>query len=368
MALWVDRYRPRSLGDLDYHPELSDRLRALAEGDFPHTLFYGPSGAGKKTRIMATLRELFGPGVEKIRIEQRSFLTPSKRKLDVNIVQSNYHIEITPSDVGNYDRSVVQEVLKDIAQTQQVDLNAKKRFKVVIINEADGLSRDAQSALRRTMEKFTSSLRVILCANSTSKIIGPIRSRCLLLRVGAPSEEQICKVLQSVAKQESVGVPDHVATLVSRISYGNLRRAILSLEALHTQDPSFKTIKPDHSLLSTGKQDARDIDAVPRPDWEKYAAKAAERILSEQSPESLLAVRGMFYELLVHCIPAPLILATITRRLLDRVDEDLKADVAYWSAFYDHRLRQGSKHIFHLEAFAAKIMTIHKQHSLGFTE
>lgn len=92
MALFVDRYRPRSLDDLDYHPELSSRLRALvrsnstplppptelytltrglpgrqAAGDFPHTLFYGPSGAGKKTRIMATLRELFGPGVEKVR-------------------------------------------------------------------------------------------------------------------------------------------------------------------------------------------------------------------------------------------------------------------------------------------------------------
>lgn len=64
---------------------------------------------------------------------------------------------------------------------------------MVIINEADGMSRDAQSALRRTMEKYTSSLRVILCANSTSKIIGPIRSRCLLLRVGAPSEDQVRK-------------------------------------------------------------------------------------------------------------------------------------------------------------------------------
>ena len=105
----------------------------------------------------------------------------------------------------------MQEILKDIAQTQQVDLNAKKRFKgkqpsarypsaganhidvclVVIINEADLLSRDAQSALRRTMEKFTANLRVILCANSTSRIIGPIRSRCLLLRVGAPTEEEV---------------------------------------------------------------------------------------------------------------------------------------------------------------------------------
>ncbi|GAA6001358.1 replication factor C subunit 5 [Rhodotorula paludigena] len=366
MSLWVDKGRPRTLDSLDYHPELSNRLKALAQGDFPHTLFYGPSGAGKKTRIMATLRELFGPGVEKIRIEQRTFLTPSKRKLDVNIVQSNYHIEITPSDLGNYDRSVVQEVLKDIAQTQQVDLNARKRFKVVIINEADGMSRDAQSALRRTMEKFTSSLRIILCANSTSKIIGPIRSRCLLLRVGAPSEATIEGVLKQTAVQEDVKLPDHVATLLARISYGNLRRALLSFEALHTQDPDFKTIKPDHSLLR-GKQDQRDIDTVPRPDWEKYAAKAAERILSEQTPERLLEVRGMFYELLVHCIPATLILTTITRRLLDRVDEEIKADVTYWSAFYDHRLRQGSKHIFHLEAFAAKIMQLHKQHLLGFT-
>ena len=123
-------------------------------------------------------------------------------------------------DVGIYDRSVVQEVLKEIAQTQQVDLNAKKRFKgksifsyslyehdngnardwqrwilVVIINEADLLSRDAQSALRRTMEKYTASLRVILCANSTSKIIGPIRSRCLLLRVGAPTEEEVSSLV-----------------------------------------------------------------------------------------------------------------------------------------------------------------------------
>lgn len=78
---------------------------------------------------MATLRELFGPGVEKLKIDQRVFLTPSNRKLDVNIVQSNYHIEITPSDVGQYDRLIIQDILKEIAQTQQVDANAKQRFK-----------------------------------------------------------------------------------------------------------------------------------------------------------------------------------------------------------------------------------------------
>ena len=194
---------------------------------------------------------------------------------------------------------------------------------VVVINEADLLSRDAQSALRRTMEKFTANLRVILCANSTSKIIGPIRSRCLLLRVGAPSEDevsrraylpgvelirslQICKVLNHVSKKESLALPPHVASLLAQTSAGNLRRALLSLEALAVQDPGFKTIPPPSASGSSAQ--SKGLDLVPRPDWEKYASKTVERILSDQSPERLLEVRGMLYELLVHCIPASLIM------------------------------------------------------------
>lgn len=139
------------------------------------------------------------------------------------------------SEVGHYDRVVIQEILKEIAQTQQVDLNAKQRFKgalavalrlsvlvlprvspslslpapcthptasparlvrhartqVVVIHEADSLSRDAQAALRRTMEKYMSNMRLVLCANSTSKLIAPIRSRCLLMRVAAPSADEV---------------------------------------------------------------------------------------------------------------------------------------------------------------------------------
>uniref|UniRef100_A0A0W0EUU0 Putative P-loop containing nucleoside triphosphate hydrolase protein n=1 Tax=Moniliophthora roreri TaxID=221103 RepID=A0A0W0EUU0_MONRR len=130
MSLWVDQYRPRLLDDLHYHQTLSARLKSLASsGDFPHMLFYGPSGAGKKTRITCTLRQLFGAGVEKLKIDQRVFLTPSKRKIEINLVQSNFHVEITPSEAGNFDRIVIQELLKEIAQTQQVDLNAKQRFK-----------------------------------------------------------------------------------------------------------------------------------------------------------------------------------------------------------------------------------------------
>ena len=65
-------------------------------GDFPHLLVYGPSGAGKKTRIMCLLRELYGAGVEKLRIEHQTFTTPSKKKIEISTIASNYHIEVNP--------------------------------------------------------------------------------------------------------------------------------------------------------------------------------------------------------------------------------------------------------------------------------
>lgn len=128
--LFVDKYRPRSLSDVHYHQPLSARLTGLAHSDdVPHLLFYGPSGAGKKTRIHALIKELFGSGAHKLKIDQRIFLNPSKRKIDVNIVSSAYHQELTPSDAGGWDRLVIQDVLKEIAMTQQVDQSARHRFK-----------------------------------------------------------------------------------------------------------------------------------------------------------------------------------------------------------------------------------------------
>ncbi|KQL00064.1 replication factor C subunit 3 [Amazona aestiva] len=100
MSLWVDKHRPASLGRLDYHREQAAQLRNLVQcGDFPHLLVYGPSGAGKKTRIMCLLRELYGAGVEKLRIEHQSITAPSKKKIEISTIASNYHLEVNPRAV-----------------------------------------------------------------------------------------------------------------------------------------------------------------------------------------------------------------------------------------------------------------------------
>ncbi|RHZ64471.1 replication factor C subunit 5 [Aspergillus thermomutatus] len=345
MALLVDRLRPRSLDSLSYHHELSARLKSLAQsGDFPHLLMYGPSGAGKKTRVIATLKELYGSGVEKIKIDARVFQTTSNRKLEFNIVSSVYHLEITPSDVGNYDRVVVQELLKEVAQTQQVDLSAKQRFKVVVINEADHLTRDAQAALRRTMEKYSPNLRLILLANSTSNIIAPIRSRTLLVRVAAPTEEQICSVLKNAGQKEGWPEAPGLNKRIAKESDRNLRRALLMFEAIYAQT-----------------EKVTDNTPIPPPDWEALISLIAEEILAERSPARLLQVRARLYDLLTHCIPPTTIIKTLTFKLVAKVDDALKPDVIKWSAFYEHRITQGSKVIFHLEAFVAKFMRIYER-------
>lgn len=342
MSLWVDRHRPKALDKLHYHEHLTSSLQSLAKSsDFPHLLLYGPSGAGKKTRVVACLREIYGPGVEKLRIDQRVFVTPSSKKLDVTIVQSNYHLEITPADSGNYDRVVIQDLLKEIAQTAQVDAAAKQRFKVVVINEADSLTREAQAALRRTMEKYSTNLRLILVANSTAKIIGPIRSRCLLMRVAAPTYSQIERCLNFTAQKEKLKLSSGLAHRIALDSNRNLRRALLMLETVYA-----------------GTSAPADDAPIPAPDWETYTAHLATLILKDQSPAQILAVRSGMYELLTHCIPATLILKTLLASLIRGVDDTVKSELVRWAAFYEHRVRVGSKAIFHLEGFVAKAMLV----------
>ncbi|XP_042313372.1 replication factor C subunit 3 [Sceloporus undulatus] len=345
MSLWVDKYRPSSLSKLDFHREQAAQLRNLVQcGDFPHLLVYGPSGAGKKTRIMCLLRELYGSGVEKLRIEHQIITAPSKKKIEISTIASNYHLEVNPSDAGNSDRVVIQELLKTVAQSQQLETSTQRDFKVVLLTEVDKLTKDAQHALRRTMEKYMATCRLILCCNSTSKVIAPIRSRCLAVRVPAPSIGNICNILSSVCKKEGLVLPQELAQRIAEKSGRNLRKALLMCEACRVQQLPFT---PDQDISET--------------DWEVYLRETANAIVSEQTPQRLLEVRGRLYELLTHCIPPEIIIKGLLTELLNNCDGQLKADVAQMAAFYEHRLQLGNKAIYHLEAFVAKFMALYKK-------
>ena len=126
-----------------------------------------------------------------MKLHHRTFKTPSNRAIEVTTVASSHHIEINPADAGIYDRFVVQEVIKEIAENGSLD----RSMKVVLLSEADSLTKEAQHALRRTMEKCSKTCRLILCCESPSRVIDPVRSRCLGIRVAAPNPAEVCLCL-----------------------------------------------------------------------------------------------------------------------------------------------------------------------------
>ncbi|XP_057321679.1 replication factor C subunit 3 [Microplitis mediator] len=345
MSLWVDKYRPTSLNKLDYHTEQAEHLKNMVQkSDFPHLLVHGPPGAGKKTRIMAIIRELYGPGVERLRMEPMQFETPSKKKIELMTISSNYHIEVNPSDVGIYDRIVIMDLVKTTAQTHQIDINGQRDFKVVLLTNVDQLTKDAQHALRRTMEKYITTCRLILCANSTSRVLPAIRSRCLGIRVPAPTIDEIKSVLHIISKKESIILPDELASRLALSSGRNLRRAILMLEACKVEQYPFT---PDQQITE--------------PDWQSFIRKTAAMMVTEQTPRKLLDIRGRLYELLTHAIPCDLIFKGLLQECIKNCDLQLKAEIVLVAAEFEHRMHRGSKAIFHLEAFVAKFMTIYKK-------
>ncbi len=104
----------------------------VADGDCPHVLFYGPSGAGKKTLVLALLREIYGPGVERIKVEGKQWkIDVGSRKVDVELtlLSSNHHVEMNPSDAGSKDRYVVQEVIKEMARARPIGVDGTKGYK-----------------------------------------------------------------------------------------------------------------------------------------------------------------------------------------------------------------------------------------------
>jgi replication factor C subunit 3/5 len=243
--LLVEKYSPKSLSDLTYNDKVTSLIEKLSKKqNFSHLIFYGPDGAGKKTRIRILLQNIFSESVHKLKIESKEMKINSTM-VEYTVASSNHHIELTPADSGNHDRHIVNYVIKESASISNLYSNNfvnnaetsninnkvdKNSSKVVVIHEADMLSKEAQSSLRRTMEKYMGNCRIIMSCCQLSKIISPIRSRCLSIRVAAPSEEKMKECLNQIKKSENMSVNDLQIKKIIYETGRNLRSAIFQLQ------------------------------------------------------------------------------------------------------------------------------------------
>ncbi|BGP13903.1 hypothetical protein JCM10213_002544 [Rhodosporidiobolus nylandii] len=286
-APWVEKYRPKNLGEVSAQEHTVNVLKkTLGSSNLPHMLFYGPPGTGKTSTILALCKQMFGPELYRSRV-----------------------LELNASDERGI--SVVRDKIKNFAKTA-VTANHDPNypappFKIIILDEADSMTQDAQSALRRIMEAHSKITRFCLICNYVTRIIEPITSRCSKFRFKPLDTSSTESRLKEICLAEKVDCPDDALQALIKTSDGDLRRAITYLQSasrLHaaTGEPLSATsvqeiggVVPDDVMAELGRalgvreDDGMDVDAARGP--KKGSFEQVQRAVEKISREGYSAVQ-----------------------------------------------------------------------------
>lgn len=202
-VIWTEKYRPQSFKEVKGQEEIVSSVEAFVKKkNMPHLLFAGPAGVGKSTLALVIAKELFGSNWK-----------------------DNF-LELNASDERGID--VIRVKVKDFARTKAI---GDVPFKIIFLDECDALTKEAQNALRRTMENYTATCRFILSCNYSSKIIDPIQSRCAVFRFKPLPEKEFRLIIKHIAKHENLEITKDGEDALIEVSEGDCRRMENILQA-----------------------------------------------------------------------------------------------------------------------------------------
>lgn len=303
--IWVDKYRPKTFDEIIGQKYFVKRIKAFIDSkNLPHLLFAGTPGTGKTTTALVVARELYGS----------------------NGIKGNF-LELNASDDRGID--VIRNQIKEFAKLKSL---ADVPYKIICLDEADSLTKDAQQALRRTMERYSASCRFILACNEISKLIDPIQSRCVIFKFKPLADEDLRELIKRIEKNESITVDNDAADYLVNISEGDLRRVVNTLQAAASIDKKI-TVK----LLEEIVDFVNPGDVVEMIEYAKKGDffKARDLMIKLRTVKGLSALEILkeIYRQVINMDIEPKMkikfvdrIATVEFRLVEGSDEELQLD------------------------------------------
>ena len=318
-VMWIEKYRPKTLNEVVDQKETVDGIKALLKtpATMPHFLFAGPPGTGKSTVALCIARQLMGESFRGL------------------------VLELNASDERGI--GVVRERIKGFSQIIQATISGVQ-FGLVILDECDEMTKDAQTALRRIMETSSRTSRFILICNYQSGIIEPIQSRCSVFRFRQLENTEAVGYLEKICKAEKIEAEPKVIERLFELSEGDLRRAINYLQVAATSSEGGKL---DFSTLSK---------VIPEAESELI-----HEMLKLAIDGDFMKARDVMYELMgKHGVSGREIVRAATREVgrLNELTGERQAEVMRTLGECDFRLTQGANEDIQLSAMLAQLSLI----------
>lgn len=340
--LWLHGSNPHKCY---FHKDIFKKLEKISKDDsLPHIIFYGNPGTGKKTLINIFLEMIFDNSIYKLDDSKYTIMSSGNNESEVIIKQSDHHIIIEPNNT-NFDRYLIQEIVKEYAKKYPLCIFEKSRkFKAVQINYLDNLSYYAQTSLRRTIEKYSKTCRFIMWCYSLSKVIEPLRSRCLCIHVPTQTDDQLYKWMYNICCLEKIKIKSNILNSILNKSNGNLKSILWKLDLYRYNNKIYNSYEEGINRIIS------EIISIKN-----------NKIIDPAFPINIPKIREYIYKMYVTNISLNIIIKDILKNILfhnkDITKQQINAIINSASEF-EYRLSKKRRDIIHLEAFVINIIFI----------
>lgn len=345
--LLIDKYRVQDLLDVWFHQETYRNLVVGYTQDLtaaeklerykpmPNLFVHGPPGAGKHTFIRMLLQDIYGKDATTVFKQPYVITGYGNSDVTVELQQSNCHIVVEPHNSA-LDKYIIQEVVKDYARQNAVtSCFSQYPFRTVVIDNVDNLNYYAQTSLRCTMEKYHKTCRFIICGFQAGRVLEPIKSRCLNVRIPAVGGAEVRLHLEQAVASNKISISTRQLKQIVEAADGNIRTALWLLD-MHR-----------HDIKSTLH-------------WKVRLESVMQDVLSGRVAHShqLSAIRQVLYDIFTSNIDAVDVMRHMLHAVLGTVSlpHDVRVGMADVISVYETRLLRGKRSIIHLEGCILGLM------------